>query len=41
MVLLGRWSNGATRPPITGVTPTETLLLGEALAQAGLLARPA
>lgn len=41
MVLLGRWSNGATRPPITGVTPAETLLLGEALVQAGLLARPA
>lgn len=41
MVLLGRWSNGATRPPITGVTSAETLLLGEALVQAGLLARTA
>ena len=38
MVLLGRWSNGATRPPITGVTPAENLLLREALTQAGLLA---
>ncbi len=39
MVLLGRWSNGFTRPPITGVTPVDTLLLGEALTQAGLMAR--
>ena len=41
MALLGRWPNGATRPPITGITATETLLLEEALAQAGLLARAA
>ncbi len=39
MVLLGRWRNGATRPPITGVTESETLILREALAQAGLMDR--
>ena len=36
MVLLGRWTNGATRPPITGVSPAEIAALREALAQAGL-----
>ncbi len=41
MVLLGRWTNGLTRPPIGGITPTETLVLREALAQAGLLGRAA
>lgn len=41
MVLLGRWTNGATRPPITGVTPGESLVLREALAQAGLVDRAA
>lgn len=39
MALLGRWPNGATRAPITGVTASESLLLREALAQAGLMAR--
>ena len=36
MVLLGRWTNGATRPPITGVSPAEIAALREALARAGL-----
>ena len=36
MVLLGRWTNGATRPPITGVSPAEIAALRDALAQAGL-----
>lgn len=36
MVLLGRWTNGATRPPITGVSPAEVAALREGLAQAGL-----
>lgn len=36
MVLLGRWANGATRPPITGVSPAEIAALREALARAGL-----
>lgn len=36
MVLLGRWKNGATRPPITGVSAPDTALLRDALVTAEL-----
>ncbi|WP_445682583.1 dihydrodipicolinate synthase family protein [Radicibacter daui] len=37
MVLLGRWKNGMTRAPITGISSEETDALRRALATAGLL----
>jgi 4-hydroxy-tetrahydrodipicolinate synthase len=37
MVLLGRWRNGATRAPITGLPEGETAILRDALVTAGLL----
>jgi 4-hydroxy-tetrahydrodipicolinate synthase len=37
MALLGRWPDGATRPPITGITAAETDALRAALIGAGLL----